>query len=138
MQPSGSFAKPELFKLISVYDFEEVARETFTKKAFAFYSSAATDLITHHANSQFYRRIMIRPRVLRNVKEVDMKRSILGFNSSTPFFISPAAMAKLAHPEGELAMARGCTSEGIIQIVGTRSSRQRLLQLTNHYNQDLK
>ena len=117
-QLSGSYTKPELFKLISIDDFEEVARETFTKKAFAFYSSAATDLITHHANSQFYRRIMFRPRILRKVRDVDMKRSILGYDSNAPFFVSPAAMAKLAHPEGELALAKGCASEGIIQTVG--------------------
>jgi L-lactate dehydrogenase (cytochrome) len=34
-----------------------------------FYSSAATDLVSHHANLNSYRQIMLRPRVLRNVKE---------------------------------------------------------------------
>ena len=119
-KPSGSNAKPELFKLISTHDFEKVARETFTKKAFAFYSSAATDLVTHHANSHFYRRIMIRPRVLINVKDVNIEQSILGYESKAPFFVSPAAMAKLAHPNGELALAKGSASEGIIQIVGNK------------------
>ena len=111
------YKKPELYKLISLHDFEDVARETLTKKAWAFYSSAATDLVTHHANLNFYRRVMLRPRVMRSVTEARMRRSILGFPSEAPFFVSPAAMARLAHKDGELALARGCASEGIIQCV---------------------
>ena len=62
---------------------------------------------------------MLRPRVMRNVAEVNTRRSILGCPSSAPFFVSPAAMARLAHPDGELALARGCASEDLIQIVCT-------------------
>lgn len=113
----GIYTKPLLQSLISTHDFEDVARHLFTKKAFAFYSSAATDLVTHNLNSSYYRQILLRPRVLRNVKEVSIKRRILGCESSAPFFVSPAAMARLAHPDGEMALARGCAGEGIIQVV---------------------
>ena len=112
------YSKPDLYKLISVQDFKHVAERTLSQKAWAFYSSAATDLTTHNANSNFYRRVMLRPRVMRNVTETSTKRSILGVPSSAPFFVSPAAMARLAHPDGELALARGCASEGLIQCVG--------------------
>ena len=63
---------------------------------------------------------MIRPRVLIDVQDANIERSILGFDSKAPFFVSPAAMAKLAHPDGELALAKGSASEGIIQIVGNK------------------
>lgn len=112
-----SYTKPDLYKLISLHDFEKVAHNTLTQKAWAFYSSAATDLITHNANSSLYKRIMLRPRVMRNVAKVKTRCSILGIPSSVPFFVSPAAMARLAHPDGELALARGCASEGLIQCV---------------------
>lgn len=114
-----TYTKPDLLKIISTKDFEDVARNTLTPKAWAFYSSAATDLITHHWNSDMYRRIMLRPRVMRNVAEVNTRRSILGCSSSAPFFVSPAAMARLAHPDGELALARGCANEDLIQVVST-------------------
>ncbi|KAL2040119.1 hypothetical protein N7G274_007022 [Stereocaulon virgatum] len=117
-----TYEKPELFRLISTYDLEEVAQNTLTAKAWAFYSSAATDLVTHRGNSNLYRRIMLRPRVMRNVAEVTTKRSILGCPSSAPFFVSPAAMARLAHPDGECAIARGCASEGVIQCVSNNAS----------------
>lgn len=56
---------------------------------------------------------------MRSVPEAKTKRSILGFPCEAPFFVSPAAMARLAHKDGELALARGCANEGIIQCVSS-------------------
>lgn len=88
-----------------------------TKKAWAFYSSAATDLITKEGNKRLFDRIWLRPRLLRNVKDVNTKTKILGQDVTMPFFVSPAAMAKLAHPDGEMAIAKGCDKFGIAQCV---------------------
>lgn len=108
---------PPLESLLSAADFEVVASRALTPKTWAFYSSAATDLITHGKNKELVRRLMIRPRILRDVSNIDMRTSILGFDTAAPFFISPAAMAKLVHPDGELALSRGAAAEGIIQCV---------------------
>ena len=108
---------PPLQSLISVHDFEDVAKQFFTAKAFAFYSSAATDLVSYQANMQCHRQLLLRPKVLRNVKNVSMQRNILGVSSGAPFFVSPAAMARLAHQDGELAIARACGEQGVIQTV---------------------
>ncbi|PCG94528.1 Aldolase-type TIM barrel [Penicillium occitanis (nom. inval.)] len=113
---------PHLSTLLSVADFEVVAQKKFSTKTFAFYSSAATDLISHRDNLDSYRNLLLRPRVLRNVKNVSIKRRILGYESSAPFFVSPAAMAKLAHPDGELAIARACAEDNIIQIISNNAS----------------
>lgn len=112
---------PELHTLINAADFEKAASKALTAKTWAFYSSAATDLITHQQNKSLVRRIMIQPRILRDVKHVDFRRKILGCESSAPFFISPAAMARLAHPDGELALAKAAGAEGIIQCVSERT-----------------
>lgn len=109
--------KPDLSSLISVHDFEDVAKQRFSKKAYAFYSSAADDLVSQRANVQCLRQILLRPRILRNVKRASIKRSILGCESEAPFFVCPAAMAGLAHPEGEKAIARACAKQGIVQGV---------------------
>lgn len=113
---------PPLDAILSARDFEEAAEYALSAKTWAFYSSAATDLVTHGKNKELVRRIMIRPRILRNVSNVDMKTSILGFDSKAPFFISPAAMARLAHPDGELALSRAAAKEGIIQCVSSNAS----------------
>ncbi|KAK6212791.1 hypothetical protein LQW54_004880 [Pestalotiopsis sp. IQ-011] len=113
---------PELHTLINATDFEKAASKSLTAKTWAFYSSAATDLITHQQNKSLVRRIMIQPRILRDVKHVDFRRKILGCESSAPFFISPAAMARLAHPDGELALAKAARAEGIIQCISNNAS----------------
>lgn len=93
------YTKPPLESILSLHDFEAVAWKTYAAKTMAFYSSAATDLVAHQTNLQCHRQLLLRPRVLRNVREVKTRRTILGCESSAPFFFSPAAMAKLAHPE---------------------------------------
>lgn len=106
-----------LDSILSAPDFEQAAKKGLTAKTWAFYSSAATDLVTLKNNKELVRRIMIRPRVLRNVTHVSLERSILGFKCSAPFFIAPAAMGRLAHPDGEVALSRAAANEGIIQCV---------------------
>ncbi|BCR85143.1 FMN-dependent alpha-hydroxy acid dehydrogenase [Aspergillus chevalieri] len=114
--------KPPLHTLINSHDFQVVASKTASPKAWAFYSSAATDLLTRDANKSYFDRIWFRPRVLRNVREVDTKTSILGVDSRLPLFVSPAAMAKLIHPDGERAIARACETRGIMQGISNNSS----------------
>ena len=116
-QPEDAINVPPLEAIISAPDFAHVAEKALTPKAWAFYSSAATDLVTHTRNKELLKRIMIRPRVLKDVRNVSMERTILGFKCKAPFFISPAAMARLAHPDGELALSRAAANEGIIQTV---------------------
>lgn len=41
---------------------------------------------------------------------------------SVPLFCSPAAMAKMVHPEGEKGIARGCRKIGIPQCISTNAS----------------
>ncbi|EAS33115.3 cytochrome b2 [Coccidioides immitis RS] len=114
--------KPPLTTLISAHDFEMVASKTASRKTWAFYSSASNDLITRDANKSFLDRIFMRPRVLRNVREVDTRTRILGCNVDMPLFVSPAAMVKLMHPDGELAIARACENKRLVQGISNNAS----------------
>ena len=120
--PQKTKTIPPLDAILSARDFEDAARDALSAKTWAFYSSAATDLITHGKNKELVRRLMIRPRILRNVTNIDFRTNILGLNSQAPFFISPAAMARLAHPDGELALSRAAANEGIIQCISSNAS----------------
>jgi L-lactate dehydrogenase (cytochrome) len=105
--------KPPLESLINSFDLEEVASRTLSKKAWAFYSSAATDLITHRANRDFFDRIWFRPRGLVDVRRVSTETRMLGRGISMPLWAAPAALARLAHDDGEKALARACARMGI-------------------------
>ncbi|KAF2100944.1 putative mitochondrial cytochrome b2 [Rhizodiscina lignyota] len=114
--------KPPLQTIINANDFETVASKTFGAKTWAFYSSAATDCITRDANRSTFDRIWFRPRVLVNVDRADTRSRIMGNDVSMPLFVSPAALAGMAHPEGEKALARACKRNGMIQAVSTNAS----------------
>ena len=45
--------------------------------------------------------------MLRDVGCINLSTSILGSNIKLPICIAPTAMQKMAHPDGEMATARG-------------------------------
>ena len=113
---------PPLSTIINAEDFKDVAKKHATGKTWAFYSSAATNLVTRDLNKSIFDRVLFRPRVMRNVTKVDTSSTLLGHKVSFPLMISPAAMAKLIHPDGELALARAAAKEGIVQCISTSAA----------------
>ncbi|KAK4926347.1 hypothetical protein LTR49_006819 [Elasticomyces elasticus] len=114
--------KPPLHSIINSYDFEQVAASTASKKTYAFYSTAATDCWTRDMNESMYKRIWFRPRVLRDVAHLDTSIKILGHKVNVPLFICPTGLAKMIHPEAEMALGRAAKSRGIIEILSTVAS----------------
>ena len=103
-------------------DFERAAKSGLSERGWTYYSSASENLHSHRLNREDWERVIFRPRVLRNVQRVDMQRTILGHKSDLPFFIAPAALARLGHPDGELCLARGAARANIPYAVSTASS----------------
>ncbi|KIW81109.1 hypothetical protein Z517_04132 [Fonsecaea pedrosoi CBS 271.37] len=111
-----------LMLCMNLDDFEKAARIAIPERAFVYFHSAAEDKVTFYRNRQDWSRISLRPRTLTDVAKVDPSRRIMGFQSSLPFFIAPAAMARLAHPDGELCLVRAAIKYGIPYCVSTYSS----------------
>lgn len=109
--------KPALDSIINLYDFEEAAQKAVSPKSWAYYSGAANDCLSLAANIDWYKKIWFRPRVLVGVGQVDTSTTVLGEKYTMPVFTSPAALAKLSHPEGELAMAKAVVSRGTTMCV---------------------
>ncbi|KAI8713133.1 FMN hydroxy acid dehydrogenase domain-containing protein [Fusarium sp. LHS14.1] len=78
-----------------------------------FYNEGAMDLITVVDNEKAFDRYKIRPRVLKDVSNLDTSTEIFGTKVTFPFGFSPAATHKLAHPEGEVATSRAAAETGI-------------------------
>eukprot|EP00026_Physarum_polycephalum_P005599 Phypoly_transcript_05634.p1 GENE.Phypoly_transcript_05634~~Phypoly_transcript_05634.p1 ORF type:complete len:510 (+),score=103.58 Phypoly_transcript_05634:350-1879(+) len=115
-------SKPPIEHMLNVYDFEGIARKTMAKEAWDYYSSGADDEVTLRENHTAFQRIWLRPRVLVNVKTINTKSKILGYESSFPLYISATALAKLANPEGEVVLTRAAYSQGVIQMLPTLAS----------------
>jgi hypothetical protein len=113
---------PPLKTLINLDDFEEVARQYLPANAWAYYSSGADDEISKRNNRRAYQKVALRPRILKNVSCVDTTTAILGHSVSLPVYMSPSGIAKLAHPDGECALARAAGKEGLAQVLANSSS----------------
>ncbi|KAI0827961.1 FMN-dependent dehydrogenase-domain-containing protein [Trametes gibbosa] len=114
--------RPPLSEILNLHDFEAIAREVMQEKAWAYYSSAAEDEITNRENHSAYHRIWWRPRILRDVTNVDFSTKILGLATKFPLYISATALGKLGHPDGELNLTRAAAKHGVIQMIPTLAS----------------
>jgi L-lactate dehydrogenase (cytochrome) len=115
--------KPDLETIISIREFDLIASKALRPKAYAYISGATENGITKDANSDWYRRIWFRPRVLlTGVGTVDLSTTILGQKYASPIFNAPTASVMLAHKDGELAWARGLSACGNTLIIPTMSS----------------
>mgnify|MGYP000003218794 FL=1 len=113
---------PPMSKCLNLGDLELVASKVLSPEAWAYYSSAADDLETYHENRAVFRRIWLRPRILRNVRYVDPSTKILGIPSALPFYITATALGRMGHPDGELNLTRAAAKTGLIQMIPTLSS----------------
>lgn len=114
--------KPPLSQMINLHDFETVARQILPPPALAYYCSAADDEVTLRENHNAYHRIFFNPKILVDVKDVDISTEFFGNKTSAPFYISATALAKLGHPEGEVAIAKGAGREDVVQMISTLAS----------------
>lgn len=114
--------KPPIDTMLNTFDFESVAAQTMTEEGWSYYSSGADDEITLRENHTAFQRIWFKPRVLVNVKNIDMTTSILGVQSSLPLYFTATALGKLAHDDGELAISRAAAKTGVIYMLPTLSS----------------
>ncbi|KAM6490743.1 FMN-dependent dehydrogenase domain containing protein [Amanita muscaria] len=115
-------ARPSISEILNLHDFEAIAKQVMSEQAWIYCSGSAYDEITYRENRLAYHRIWFRPRILRDVSNVDWSTTILGYKSSMPIYISAAALGKFFHPEGELPLTRAAGKHGIIQMIPTMSS----------------
>jgi isopentenyl diphosphate isomerase/L-lactate dehydrogenase-like FMN-dependent dehydrogenase len=115
---------PPLEHLLNLDEIEAAAKTQISKKCWAYYFSASDDLHSKALNNLAYRNILLRPRVFVDVTRADTTTTLLGGTQklSTPLYVSPAAMARLAHPDGEAGIARGISRFGAMQLVSHNAS----------------
>ncbi|RNJ52455.1 hypothetical protein D7B24_003664 [Verticillium nonalfalfae] len=115
-------APVRLETLLNLDDIEAAATKRISTKAHAYYFSAGDDLWSKSFNNRVYRQILLRPRMFRDCTQCDPSTTILGHKVGLPIFVAPAAMARLAHPDGEAGIARAAARFGAMQCVSNNAS----------------
>ncbi|KAI9929546.1 hypothetical protein ASPWEDRAFT_111800 [Aspergillus wentii DTO 134E9] len=105
-----------------IHDLKVLGSEKLPIMYRDYYNEGAMDLITLKDNEAAYDRYKIRPRILRNVDQLDTSTTIFGVKTPLPFGFSPAAMHKLAHPDGELGTSRAAAKFGLCMGLSSYST----------------
>ncbi|KAF2177609.1 mitochondrial cytochrome-like protein b2 [Zopfia rhizophila CBS 207.26] len=114
---------PHISLCVSATDFEAPAKAVLSHKAWVYASSSANTGLSLRKNIDDWSLINFRPRVLRNVGDVDMRMSILGHLSELPFYLSPMGTMGMIHSGAEPEMVKGAVRKGIHMVVSTASSK---------------
>ncbi|MDP9067818.1 MAG: alpha-hydroxy-acid oxidizing protein [Actinomycetota bacterium] len=112
----------ELEQIYGTEEFESIAKERMDPGAFAYYAGGAGLELTLRENVAAFRRYRFRPRVLRGHIVAQTSTTLLGTQVALPIALAPAALQRLAHPDGEVAVARAAGDAGILMCLATESS----------------
>ena len=113
---------PPVSRDLSIIEMERLALATMSDKAISYYHSATDDGITKEENSKIYTSILLRARVFVDCTYCSTTTKVAGNILGTPIYVSPAAMAKLAHPAGEAGIAAACSKWKALQIISKNAS----------------
>ncbi len=93
-------------KCHNINDFRELAKTSLPSPIFHYIDGAADDEITYKRNTRAFDECYLVPKVLRSVEKINLETKILGKKIDLPFFLSPTALQRLFHHQGELAVAK--------------------------------
>ncbi|MDH4277759.1 MAG: alpha-hydroxy-acid oxidizing protein [Acidimicrobiia bacterium] len=113
-----------LSRAASVDDLRLQAKRRLPRAVFDYIDGGAEDERTLDRNVSGYARVEFRPRILRDVSNVDTSISLFGRSLPTPLILAPTGFTRIADPQGELAVARAAARVGVpynLSTMGTRS-----------------
>jgi 4-hydroxymandelate oxidase len=121
--PGESRAKKKgeemLVDCVDLDALEQEARRVMRPESWVFCDTGADDEITARENIAAWRGLKLRPRMLRDIVEIDTSVTLLGDKVATPIMVAPTGRHHLFHAEGELATARGSAAAGALYVMST-------------------
>jgi L-lactate dehydrogenase (cytochrome) len=112
-----------LARAASVADLRTIARRRLPGGVFDYIDGGAEDEQTLQANVAAFASVTYRPRVLQGLTQVRTESSLLGRPLSYPLVLAPTGFTRIAHPQGELAVARSAARAGLPYTLSTLSTR---------------
>ena len=132
----------------NVEDFRRLARRRLPSPVFHYIDGAADDEATKARNTAAFADVDLVPNVLAGTEHIDMSITLMGRRIGMPLILSPTALQRLFHWQGERAVARaaekfdtwfGISSLATVSIeeIGTLVSAPKLFQLYVHKDKGL-
>jgi len=101
---------------------EQAAHSAMSTEAWAYVSGGAGRESTMAANRAAFERHHIVPRILRDVEIRDLSIELFGQKLPSPLLLCPIGVLGLAHPDADLAVARGAAAMHVPYIFSNQAS----------------
>lgn len=132
----------------NIDDFRRLARQRLPWPVFDYIDGAADDELTKARNTAAYARADLMPDVLAGVETIDTSCTILGRTSALPLVLSPTALQRVFHWQGERAVARAAAKFGLwfgisslatvsIEEIGAMGDNPKMFQFYYHKDRGL-
>lgn len=132
----------------NINDFRLLAKQHLPWPVFDYIDGAADDELTKARNTAAFAQADLVPDVLAGVATIDAGCTIMGRRSALPLVLSPTALQRVFHWQGERAVARAAEKFGLwcgisslatvsIEEIGALISSPKLFQLYVHKDKGL-
>lgn len=102
---------------------EALAKEKMPAEAFDYIAGGAGGESTMHNNLEAFNEWQIIPRMMGDVSHRSMGIELFGVQLPTPVLLGPIGVLSIAHPDGEVAVAKAAKALHIPQVVSNVSSK---------------
>ncbi|HEY8961828.1 MAG TPA: alpha-hydroxy acid oxidase [Luteolibacter sp.] len=109
-------------EVVSVDDYEALARERIDPEVWAYLAGGSADERTLRENREAFDKRRLSPRVLVDFSGANTRVELFGRTFSHPILIAPTAFHRLVHPQGELATVLGAAALEAGMVVSTQAS----------------
>jgi 4-hydroxymandelate oxidase len=109
-------------EVVTLADYAGPARRAIDPAAWAYLQGGAADEITLRANEAAWSALALVPRVLRPMAGGHTRVELFGCTLPCPLLVAPMAFQKLAHPDGELAVAYAAAAQQAGLVASTQAS----------------
>jgi L-lactate dehydrogenase (cytochrome) len=149
---SRSIAPPRRVRHLSdchnIDDFRLLAHRKLPFPVFHYIDGAGDDEITKARNTRAFDDCDLVPNVLAGVEQIDTSVSVMGKTTALPLILSPTALQRLFHWQGERAVAAVAEKAGLwfgisslasvsIEEIGARFAGPKMLQYYYHKDKGL-
>ncbi len=116
--------KRRLTRALTIYDLRDIAKRRTPQAPFDYTDGGADTESSLSRARKAYEKLEFQPRILRDVKDVDISVQMLGKKMNMPVGIAPTGFTRMMQTEGEYAGACAASDAGIpytLSTMGTRS-----------------
>ncbi len=132
----------------NVEDFRRLAKQRLPGPIFHYIDGAADDEVTKQRNTAAFDECDLVPNVLAGVESIDLSTTVMGKRIAMPLMLSPTALQRLFHWQGERAVAAAAEKFGTwfgisslatvgIEEIGRSIASPKMFQLYVHKDKGL-